>query len=44
MAIGGRIVFGPHVGPVELMAVILMGLVTGIVWLVDKRRRRADRD
>ena len=32
--------FVPHVGPVEMMAVILMGLVTGIIWLMDKRRRR----
>jgi hypothetical protein len=32
--------FVPHVGPVEMMAVILMGLATGIVWLVEKRGRR----
>ena len=40
---GGRIVFMPHVGPLELTAVVLMGLATAIVWLVDKRRRQAER-
>ena len=34
---------GPHVGPVELMGIVLMTLVTGIVWLVDQRRRRGGR-
>ena len=35
--------FVPPVGPVEMMAVILMGLVTGVVWLAEKRGRRARR-
>jgi hypothetical protein len=41
MDVGGNTMFVPHVGPVEMMVVILMGLVTGIVWLVDKGRGAA---
>ena len=32
--------FGPHVGPLELMAIVLMALATGIAWLIDNRCRR----
>jgi hypothetical protein len=32
--------FVPHVGPLELLAILLMTLVTGIAWLADQRRRR----
>ena len=35
--------FVPNVGPLELLAVLLMTLATGIVWLVDKRRLRGQR-
>ena len=35
--------FVPHVGPLELAAVLLMTLATGTVWLVDKLRRQVRR-
>jgi len=34
---------GPHVGPAELMGIVLMTVVTGIAWLVDRRRRTGRR-
>jgi len=37
---GGRIVLGPHVGTLELMAIVLMALATGVAWLIGNWCRR----